>query len=413
MKTAKEYSVVIYALFVFTVGQTYADGDEGFIYGKITMKNDDTYQGVIRWGKEEAFWDDMFNSSKEEYALEDRLTNKELDYLEDEIWDKRRRRNRGWFWNRMDGWLTTHQFKCRFGDLKQLEMLPGKHLRLTLKNGDQVEVSGGSNDVGATLRIMDEELGKVELKWRRIARVEFMQTPREVQDKFGSPLYGTVETRRGSFEGFIQWDHEECLSGDILNGKHDDGKMAIEFGRIKSIEKHRSGSLVILKSGREFYLRGSNDVDDDNRGIVIKELNLGKVLVEWREFKKVTFAEDVKDSGPAYNDFSEPKRLTGLVKTDDDETLSGRMIYDLDEALDLEILDGENRGIKYRIPFRNIKAIVPEGRFGATVELKNGRKLELDDSRDVDRGNDGLLVWVEDKTMRYVSWNDIRRLDLH
>ncbi len=411
MKTVIKFSVVLFTVFVIFTGQAFADGDEGFIYGKITLRNDDTYQGVIRWGKEEAFWDDMFNASKAD-ALEDELTDQELDYLEDEMRDKRRRRNRGWFWNRGGSWATSHQFKCRFGDLKQLQIVRGGHVRLTLKNGDEFEVADGSNDVGATLTVMDPELGEVELKWRRIDRVEFMQTPKEVRDKFGSPLFGKVETRRGTFEGFVQWDHEECLSSDILNGRHEDGKMAIEFGKIKSIEKHHSGSLVTLKSGREFYLRDSNDVDDDNRGVVIRDANLGKVLVEWREFERVSFADDVENSGPAYNDFTEPKRLTGLVKIDDDETLSGRLIYDLDEALDFEILDGEYRGTKYLIPFRNIKAIVPESRFGATVELKDGRKLELGDSRDVDRDNDGLLVWDRDKTMRYVSWNDIRRLDL-
>ena len=41
-----------------------AQSDAGFIYGKVTTIDDNTYTGNIRWGKEEVFWFDMFNSSK-------------------------------------------------------------------------------------------------------------------------------------------------------------------------------------------------------------------------------------------------------------------------------------------------------------------------------------------------------------
>lgn len=411
MKVTRVYSVVFFVLFLLTARQLVGAGDEGFIYGKITMKNNNTYQGVIRWGKEEAFWDDMFNATKEEYSLEDQLSDKELDYLEDEIWGSRRRRNRRWFSGRDDNWLTTHQFKCRFGDLRQIEILRNDHVVLTLKDGRELEVSGGSNDVGTAITVLDHELGNVKLKWRRIDTIEFMSTPKTVEQKFGRPLYAVVETRRGNFEGFIQWDHEECVSNDVLDGRHEDGKMTIEFGKIKSIEKHRSGSRVTLFSGREFYLRDSNDVDDDNRGIVIKQPGYGKILVDWRAFEKATFRDDVQDSGPAYGDFGSPKALTGLVKTEEGDSFSGRMIYDLDESLDFEILDGESDGIKYRIPFRNIKSIIPDGRYGATIDLKNGDKIELEDSRDVDRDNGGILVWDKDKQLRYLAWNDIQEVD--
>ena len=87
----------------------------------------------------------------------------------------------------------------------------------------------------------------------------------ELDEKFGEPLYGKVETRGGTFEGFIQWDHDECLSTDELDGESEDGDVEIPFGRIRSIEKYRRGSLVVLETGRELYLTGSNDVDNDNQ----------------------------------------------------------------------------------------------------------------------------------------------------
>ena len=43
-----------------------AAATEGFIYGTVTTTSGNSYTGVLRWGTEEAFWDDLFHSSKEE-----------------------------------------------------------------------------------------------------------------------------------------------------------------------------------------------------------------------------------------------------------------------------------------------------------------------------------------------------------
>ena len=61
--------------------------DEGFIYGKVTTEDGDTYEGPLRWGKEEVYWTDMFNASKKENKNLDYLSNRELDDLEDRYRD--------------------------------------------------------------------------------------------------------------------------------------------------------------------------------------------------------------------------------------------------------------------------------------------------------------------------------------
>ena len=405
---------VIIFLSAFTV--LYADGDEGYIYGKITMENGNVYQGVIRWEDEEAFWDDMFNSSKVDNVFEQYLYDADIDDLEDEIYDEWRDERRGKSWRVFNirigdhepGHLT-HQFKCRFGDIKKMELRGKSSVLLTFKNGEEIRIKDGSNDIGADIRVVDDELEEVELDWRRIDTIEFMPTPKKLKFKFGDPLYGEVETRTGRFEGFIQWDHDECLSTDILDGDSEDGDVKIRFENILSIEKYRRGSLVTLKSGRELYLTGSNDVDDDNRGVVVKVTGMGKVLIGWREFEKITF-HDAEGSGPSYDDFSTPKMLSGEVKTYDNKADSGRIIYDLDEAYDLEILDGENGDIEYKIPFRNIKSITPERRWGSLVKLRNGEELELEDERDVDEDNDGLIVWGKKNRLKYVPWRKVSEI---
>ena len=405
----------IFVIFFFSAVIAWADGDEGFIYGKITMDNGNEYQGVIRWGDEEAFWDDMFNSTKVDDMFEQYLYDVNIDDLEDEIddaWYGDRRRKRGIFRFNFDDHRpgeTTHQFKCRFGDIKRMEFRGSKSVLLTFKNGEEMRIKGGSNDIGTSIQIIDDELDEVQLKWRRIDIVEFLPTPKSLKYKFGDPLYGEVETRRGRFKGFIQWDNDECLSEDVLDGDSEDGDMEIRFENIRSIEKYRRGSLVTLKSGRELYLTGSNDVDSDNRGVVVKSLDMGRVLIGWREFEKIIFQEP-NGTGPSYDEFTGPKMLAGTVRIGGDETLSGRLIFDLDEAYDFEILDGEDGRIEYKIPFRNIRSIVPKGRYGSMIRLKNGEELELEDERDVDDDNDGIVVWQGKDQLKYVPWRRVEEI---
>jgi hypothetical protein len=406
----------MFILMLFLIpGMTWAaeNLNQGFIYGKITMRDGETYMGVIRWGKEEALWTDMFNSNKEE--------NEFVDYLSAGDLRKLRRKYRGdrkginilrifkIFRDDSDD-IVTHQFSCRFGDIQKMKFIGSDTVRLTFKNGERYEVSGGSNDINTRINVFDEEAGEMSLKWRRVRSIEFMPVPQGLTKKFGNPIYGTVNTEYGEFTGWIQWDHQECLSTDKLDGEGKDSDMSIEFGDIKAIEKYRRGSMVTLNSGKEYYLYDTNDVDDDNRGIVINDLRFGKVLVEWDEFVSVEFDHDPKVSIPAYEDFLAPKQLTGTVTTREGKVFMGRIVYDLDEAMDYEMLDGYADDIEYHFPFRNIGKIVPKGRHYSKITLKNGKTLELEDERDVNRSNDGVLVW-EDEDPIYIPWREIREIE--
>ena len=52
-------------------GAQAADNTDGFIYGTVTTRSGNTYTGPMRWGDEEAFWDDLFHSSKESLPYDD------------------------------------------------------------------------------------------------------------------------------------------------------------------------------------------------------------------------------------------------------------------------------------------------------------------------------------------------------
>ena len=238
----------------------------------------------------------------------------------------------------------------------------------------------------------------------------FMDTPSRLGVKYGDPLFGTVKTERhGSFKGFVQWDHDERIDSDKLDGNTKDGKTSIAFKSIKSIERRDNLSCEVeLNSGRTIFMSGSNDVNAGNRGVIMTLEGVGKINIPWQEFDKVTFDSGHKGSGDDYGSFKVPKGLRGTVKVINGSAISGIIIYDLDEAFELEILEGMDDEIEYKIPFRNIKRIAPKNYSYSTVDLRNGDRLLLGESRDVSSSNDGLLVFEKDgEKPTYISWKKV------
>ncbi len=413
MKTRNTIFTFIFVIILLSTSGLVAQ-DSGFIYGKLTTIDGNTYEGPLRWGKEEAFWTDMFNASKERNENVDHLSRENRRRLERYY----ERRNDDWG-DRITRWFDSnwrhsrrdrdyvHQFSCQFGELKSLRMSGRNWVDVELQNGDRFEVNGsGYNDIGSDIKIMDDELGEVEIRWSRIDKIEFMQTPNKLDNKFGEPLYGTVETYGGTFTGYIQWDHDERVDTDKLDGDTYDGDLSIPFGKIHSIEREGSRSQVVLKSGRDFEMRGSNDVDPGNRGIIVTTEKYGRVDIPWREFKRVTFEE----GGPkmkTYGQFKSQNELTGTVRTANGDTFKGKIVYDLDEGYDYEVLQGKEDDIEYIIPFRLIKSVSPKNYDYSNVTLKSGERLTLGEGQDVSDRNTGLLVFEGKNDPVYVLWNDV------
>jgi hypothetical protein len=387
--------------------------DEMFIYGKIKTDDGKEYEGPIRWGKEEVYWSDIFNASK--------MRNENLRYLSDrqrDELDNRRYRNDGWLASRVINWVSdydedyVHQFACQFGEIRSLRPTGRNYAELEMKNGDVIEVSGeGYNDIGLDIRVTDQELGEVEIYWGRIDKIEFMNTPRKLEQKFGEPLYGTVEAFGTKFTGYIQWDLDERLSTDKLDGDSDDGDVSIAFGKIRSIEKRGSRSLVALKSGRTMTLDGSNDVSHGHRGVVVMTADLPAVKIPWDEFDKLVLEDSPKGTLPAYNQFSSPKKLRGKVVSEDGTTISGDIVFDLDEAFDYELLQGTEDEFEYTAPFRNVKRLSPKSEYRCLVEFKSGKSVILEEGQDVDKQNQGLLVFsANSRNPVYIPWNEISEI---
>jgi hypothetical protein len=301
-------------------------------------------------------------------------------------------------------------FIARFGDIDEIEVGRGSKIEVTMKDGTTYAMEGGSNDIGATITVWDDALGEVKLDWDNIEHIDFQSTPAGV-DPPAYRLYGEVQTDEGSFEGYVQWDVQECLSIDKLDGDTDDGDMSIEMGKIKAIEKrNRRGSTVELKDGREFVLEGTNDVDSSMRGVWVDDPRYGRVKISWEAFERVEFRE-LDTSGPSYDDYGPAKALTGTVTDYDDTDHTGRLIFDLDEEFGWELLNGSADDVEYNIPFAMIRSIEPQRDDESKLVLKNGEELMLGDGQDVSESNDGVVVMRDNGRETYLSWDEIKKVE--
>jgi len=383
---------------------------EGLLHGRVTTVDGAVYEGRLRYGvDEEALWGNYFNGFKAEnpwvaHAPSERLPKEGLAFrifgIEIALGE-----------HRMD---VGRPFMARLGDIARIDAR-GRNLRVTLKSGTVFHLNRfAADDLADGLRVWDASRGVVDIGERRIRTIELFAASRP--DAAPRPLYGTVRTRQGDFTGFIQWDREECLVTDELDGLTAGGQLSLRFDTIRSIARRSStSSLVTLLDGREIVLSDTRNVGDGNRGIYVDDPRYGRVLISWDAFERVDFSPGA--TGPAYSAFPPGRPLTGSVITRSGRHLAGRLVYDLDESETTETLDAPSQGVDYTIPFGLIVSIVhpgleERGARQAGVTLRNGEELQLDLSGDLGEWNAGMLIFVDgSQRAEYVPWTDVRQVD--
>ncbi len=399
---------------ILVVGVAFAvqADNSGRIYGKIETIDGESFEGLIRWDKNEGSWVDILDGTRDRDDRDiDRRRSKRRSYR-----SKRSRVN--WFGINIgssDGICissSSAQSGIRFGHIARLEVLDDDRALLVLKSGEEVEFFDGSTDIGNGIReivIEDVDEGEIEFSWDDIEIVEFSEADTDEPSSFGERLYGTLATRRGDeFTGFVCWDVDELFETDVLDGDEKRRSRKIKFGKIASIARYSSsGAEIVLNNGDEMLLRGSNDVDDDNRGIIIADPAFGQIEVEWDEFDKLTFTE-----APApvkYASFDGGKKIKGTVYTEDGDEYTGEICWDDDEQYTWELLNGNHRDNEYEIEFGLIKEIEKNSRRTCDVTVSDGRIFTLGGSNDVDDDNKGIIIIEANGDDVFVDWDEFER----
>ncbi len=197
--------------------------------------------------------------------------------------------------------------EIRFGEIASIERIR-RGARVVLVDGEEVDLTG-DRDVrrgNRGIQISDPGLGMVEVEWSEFRILRFHEADAVVgYDDFdgGHPLVGTVVTQSGEeIEGVIRWDADEAGSWELLNGREDDVIFTIEFSYVSRIVRGEVfGATVTLLDGRSFELDDSNDVDWNNKGILIAPQAATRSggpdesrwrVVPWDQFKEVRFRHD-------------------------------------------------------------------------------------------------------------------------
>lgn len=384
-----------------------------FLYGRVTTLAGAVYEGRLRMGgDQEAFWDDLFNGQKKdnqwvaylppEQHPKERRT---IEILGVELWDQEKEIDFG------------RPFVVRFGDITRIDA-SGTDVRVTLKSGtvavlDRLDAS----DFDDGVRVWDVKRGVVDLDSRWIRSIELLP-PVRPDDTAPHRLHGDVRTADGIFSGFLQWNREEGLDSDELEGRAADRELSLRFDAIRSIARDSGeGSRVTLHDGREIVLSGSREAGPQNRGIYVDDLRYGRVLIPWDRVERVDFGRI--GTGPTYEDFPPGEALTGTVMTRDGRSFAGRVVLDLDESETIESLDAPSHGVDYTIPFGLIARIDPfageeeSGGPVATVTLHHGEELQLERKGDLAEENGGMLIFIDGQDApQYVPWTDVERLEL-
>lgn len=380
---------------------------EGLVHGRVVTDDGQVYEGRIRFGQdEETLWGHQFNGA--------RASNPWIAYAPTEEMGGNRH---AWTVLGIEIGLRAaprleRPFMARLGDITRIDAR-GRDLRVTLKSGTVAHLDRyEADDFADGVRVWDGARGIVDLSERGIRSIEFF--PASVSGTGPLPLYGTVRTEAGDFTGLIQWEREAALQSDYLHGHGVDGPISLRFQEVRSIVRQGDGTAtVILKDGSAMHLARLRGNRHPPRGTYVDDARYGRVLVSWDALRTVEFGSG--GTGAGYDRFRSGHPIAGTVTTRSGRSITGRIVYDLDESESTETLDAPADGIDYMIPFAKIAAIEPraaEDWKGAHVTLRSGEVLRLERWGDLSPMAAGPLIFpAGGGSPEYIHWRDVERIE--
>ena len=382
------------------------------LYGTVTTSDGRSHRGFLRWDENETSTHDFLDGLKEipwaylrqaesldpEYGAEMRMA-RSIEAFGVRI-----------TWDRDDSaGPPTSRSAIQYRHIRSIVPLDRFTAELSLVDGSTVALQSVSSDLGRGLTItVETPSGALAVPWRELARVDFARAAQDAVPE-SRRLFGTLTTEDGErLTGVVAWDRDEMLATDVLDGSAEDGtEYSIAMGEIAEIRRESSRSArVLLHDGTDLVLRGSNDVDRQNRGIELSGGAIpGRALVSWSEFRSLRFHDPTPDAVPSGPVGIGP--LQGVVRANDGRVLEGRIRWDNDESAGWELLDGAARGIEYGIELGRIERIAKRARGGAEVTLRSGEVLELVANDDVGTRNRGVYVTDGAGRSHRVAWAEL------
>ena len=363
------------------------------IFGQITTIENKVMAGYITWGNKRMWWTDFFEASKKNNPYVPFFKNKGVYFAQ------------GTEYSVVP---PTHVFICRFGDIEKIRLVGSNTIELYIKDGNYIDLKKGtSNDIGGSVEIFDG-IATYQVKWDQISEVKFSAPNTSFVASPEQPITGIVRTPQGVYKGIVRWS----ASMNILQSQFGENtslpKILIPFKNIVRIEQSGSTINVSLGIGEQ---RNVPNFVNGSGPISVNMPNVGGVTIPINKFKIFESTPLESVDLLSYDDFKAPQRLKGEVVTQDGQTIKGNIAYDLDESMDIEILDGLNDNIAYRIPFKYIKSIEPKNYRYSFITLRNGTTLSLGDGPDVNEKNSGVIVFPEgDNTPVYVAWKEVKQI---
>lgn len=384
------------------------------LYGRVTTTEGVSHEGFLRWDRNEASPLDFLDGRKVvpiEYLQEAASLDPEVAARQQAertivafgmriTWDED---------DESDPFATVSA--VRMGRIRTLERLDRRTVGLTLRDGSRVDLMAGSTDLGPSMRGLEVERGgaRITLDWDEVERVDLFDAPPPGAHPEASRLYGTLTTwNDAEYTGVVTWDLDESVTTDVLDGRSGSDDHEIPFAEIREIawESDRS-AMVTLVTGERIELRGTNDVNRQNRGVEVAGV-FGRATVGWGDFQRVRFVDVAEGS---LSDFEPGAALYGTVYALDGRVIEGEVRWDNDEEFGWELLDGWRGDADVDIEFGSIASIERLDDEGVVVTTRDGAQWTLEGQGDVGSENNGIFVRPEGRARRLVRWADLQRVE--
>ena len=236
-------------------------------------------------------------------------------------------------------------------------------------------------------------------------------TPRSGSNR----LYGTVRTEYGSeFTGFIRWDRNEGSWADLLDANKPRTRggssiSGIRFGHVQRIDVlGRDAARFTLRSGDQVELTGNaSDLGSGLRALLVDEGDGTVAEFEWSDLDAIEFTAPPEGVRPSEG------RLFGTLVTRSGLEFTGYVAWDVDEIYSSDILDGNEDGERREVPFGAIASIERQSSWASLVTLRDGRRMVLEGTNDVDASISGISVSDPALGQVKLDWDEFERVRFH